>query len=409
MTDQENSLPERIDPNVVPRWVTEKYTGMANDIEQWYTSFYFYKTWDGKLETLDSTKAKARAKALAKYQSLMQTKALFAATEGSIQLQIYDAVKNGWYKKINEIEDAKEFIEHVLEVEREKNPHASAVYELEFIHNTLVPTLEKLDVPKEAILCISSNMTKAKWAVKSLKQIINNNGPDMEDHLLEMMNAIADTNTTVDVFREEVVPRIMGLEAKKTLPPVEASVCMLPDNRELIIIPSDPAHTRAIQMSTKSIVEGFGYTDPTYLITQVMKTIRPKDFSRHKYRANEFGVLKTCAEGGVYLPATETFRELVMSEYNKHNYYLRKKGEQTLAIEELAFSYNIDDFTKSLGYLKMEDAFVAIINMYEPLLEHLEIRNLEKYYLDIALEEIVLDRPAYHLLLRMTFGETCNS
>ena len=260
MTDQENSLPERIDPNVVPRWVTEKYTGMANDIEQWYTSFYFYKTWDGKLETLDSTKAKARAKALAKYQSLMQTKALFAATEGSIQLQIYDAVKNGWYKKINEIEDAKEFIEHVLEVEREKNPHASAVYELEFIHNTLVPTLEKLDVPKEAILCISSNMTKAKWAVKSLKQIINNNGPDMEDHLLEMMNAIADTNTTVDVFREEVVPKIMGLEAKKTLPPVEASVCMLSDNRELIIIPSDPAHTRAIQMSTKSIVEGFGYT-----------------------------------------------------------------------------------------------------------------------------------------------------
>lgn len=408
MTDQTYDLPERIDPDAVPRWVTEMYVGMEKDIEAWYVSYFFYRTWDGKLESLDSAKAKARAKAEAKYKSVIQTRALAIAAEGSVHLQTYDGFQKGWHKYVNEIEDAKELVEHILNVEKDKNPQSAAVYELTFIYDTLMPALEKLNVPKEMVLCIPANMTKAKWGVKSLRQIINNNGEKMTDHLYQVMNAIADKSISVDVFREEVIPKIMGEEAKKTPAPIQASVCMLPDNKELIIIPSTPAHTKAIQMSTKSIVEGFGYTDPTYLIKEVMKVIKPKEFSRYKYKANEFGVLKASNDGGVYLPALEGFRNMVLVEYSKQRYYIRRPGKQKLILDELAFSYNLKDFVDSLGYKDQKDAFDAILTMYEPVLANLSAdlpaEDFVSYSLGIDMITVIPARPAYHLYLELEFG-----
>ena len=412
MTDELLELPARINTDEIPRWVKEKYVGMEKDIEEWYTSYFFYRTWDGRVETLNTAKARARAKALAKYQSVIQTKALAVAAEGSAHIQTYDAIQKGWHKYVDEIEDAKELIEHILNVEKEKNPQSAAVYELTFIYETLVPALERLNVPKEMILCIPANMTKAKWGVKSLRQIINNNGEQMTDHLYQVMNAVADESITVDVFREEVVPKIMGEETKKTPMPVQASVCMLPDNREIIIIPSTPAHTKAIKMSTRSIVDGYGYTDPTYLIKEVMKVIKPKEFSRHKYKANEFGVLKQSGDGGVYLPAVETFRDLVLNEYAKHRYYIRRPGKHKLIIDELAFSYNLSDFVDSIGYTKEQDAFDAILTMYEPtladLLADLPAEDFVSYSLGIDLVTYIPSRPAYHLFLELEFGNAIN-
>lgn len=405
VSDTSYDLPERVDLTKKPRFLTEVYPEMQHDMEEWFYSYYFWTTWDGKAESLDTTAARTRAKAVARFEAFKQTNILKEATDLSSNLQYYRATAEGWWKYVNEMESAEELIQYMYDFELGKDPHSSAASNLKFIHGTLVPTLKSLGVPKEHILCITPNMTKAKWAVSSLRQIINNNGPNMEENLTSVMTAIADKSITVDVFREEFLPQVMGKESKKTLAPAQASVCMLPDGRELIIISSTPAHTRAIQMSTKSIAEGYGYTDPSYLITQVMKTIRPKDFSRHKYKSNEFGVLKISPEGGVYLPAVETFRDLAEAEYMKHQFYLSKKGEHILVLDELAFSYTIDDFVTALGYLNQGDAFDAILNMYAPTVADFKGYKILQSTLEIGMIEVLPGRPAYHLYLKMNIGE----
>lgn len=402
--DTNYDLPEKIDRDKIPKWVTQVYPEMQQEMEEWFYSYYFWKTWDGKIDSLDTTLSRVRAKAAARLASFKQTNVLKEASDKSVNLQYYRATTEGWWKYVDEMESAEELIQYMYDFQMGKDPHSSAASDLKFINETLVPTLKSLGVPKEHILCITPNMTKAKWAVSSLRQIIKNNGPDMQNHLEEMMNAIADQSTTVDVFREEVMPKIMGRESKSTLAPAEASVCMLPDGRELIIISSTPAHTRAIQMATRSIAEGYGYTDPTYLITQVMKTIRPKDFSRHKYRADDSGVLRISQEGGVYLPATETFKELVLSEYHKHIFYFREPGEYKLVLDELAFSYNLADFVSALGFSDQETAFSAIVKLYTPHIVDLIGDSFYNTSLGIDVLEVVPNRPAYHLYFKFTKG-----
>lgn len=405
--NDDKEFPEKVDPSVMPRWLTESYPGMEKDIEGWFTSYYFWRNWNGKEESLTTAKLKARANAQARYKSMLQTESLKFATGKSLWLQM-TTLKTGWYKYITEVEDTKEFLNLVLQDKRENDPDSTSIYDIDFILNTLLPTMEKLGVPKENIICIPGNMTKAKLAVPSLRQIAKNNGPEMEQRIVEVMSVVADQKITALEMREEVMPKIMNKEHPKTLQPVTASVCMLPDGRELIIIPSDPAHTRAIEMSTKQIVNGFRYTDPSYLMAEVTKAISPKENKRRKYHANTLGKLSESNNGGVYLPALEHFKDMVLLEYIKHRHYIKKPGVQKLIVEEITFSYNLDNYYSALGYSSNEDAFNAIINMYKPTLHSLSIElpaeDLATWNLKIDLLSLEVGQPAYYLYLELTFG-----
>jgi hypothetical protein len=402
----ESILPPKVDPNVVPEWVTRSYQGMENDIEQWLVSYYFWKSWNGKEETLNTAKAKARAVAEAKYKSLSQTEALKEASDKSAMLQWYEANKSGWFNNVAEIEDVKELMGHILQ--EAKDNHKSSAYDIEFILNTLIPACEANGIAKEIIICIPRNMTKAKWGVASMREIMRNNGPEMKENLSRMVKAITDQTQSVDTFRNEIIPEIMGREKPKTLPSVPANVCLLPDGRELVIITSDPAHTRAIQMSTKSIVDGYGYTDPAYLLRELGNIVKPKATQRRRYKANVFDTLEECHDGGVYLPALESFKDLVIAEYLKHRFYLRKPGTQKLIVEEIGFSYNLQTFAEALGFKKDEDAFNALLKLYAPVIPEipkmLPMEGLVITDLKVDLLNIEVGKPAYYLYLELNFG-----
>jgi len=404
----ESILPPKIDPNVVPDWVIKSYQGMEKDIELWLVSYYFWKSWDGKEGTLDTAKSKARAVAEAKFKSLSQTNALKQASDKSEMLQWYEANKTGWYKMVAEIEDVKELMSHILQDERDKNPTSSAVYDLDFILNTLIPACEANGIPKEMIICIPKNMTKAKWGVSTMRKILANDGPKMRENLTKVIEAIVDKNQTADVFRTETLPKIMGSEAPKTLPPAQANVCLLPDGREVIIITSDSAHTRAIQMSTKSIVAGFGYTDPAYLLTELGNIVKPKATQRKRYKADSFDVLQESHDGGVYLPTKESFKDMAIVEYLKHRFYIQRHGTQKLIVEELGFTYDLQTFAKTLGYTTNQDAFNALLKLYSPAMVEIQTAlPLEGFAitdLKIDLLNIEVGRPAYYLYLELDFG-----
>jgi len=403
------NIPEKIDFTVPPRWATEKYHGMEKDIEEWLVSYYFWKEWEGKEDALTTKPAKSRAVALAKYKTLAQTNAIKFASDSSAFIQWYDAAKNGWFHHIKEIDDVKELMNHILENEKEKDPYGSSVYDIDFIVNTLIPVCEQNKIPKEVILCIPQNLSKAKQGVATMRKIMANNGPNMVERLGEVVKGITDSSMTVRKFRDEYCPSIMGKEVPKTLPTVKANICLMGDGGELIIIRSDPAHTRAIQMSTKSIVSGFDYTDASYLLKEIGNLISPKHQYRRKYKANTFGVLVESSEG-VYLPALESFKDLVISEYLKHRFYIRKPGKQVLIIEEIAFTYNMTTFAESLGYVTNQDAFDAMMKLYQPAIKDLaETLPAE----DFVVTELKVDyltgatKPAYYMFMELTFGEKC--
>jgi len=229
----------------------------------------------------------------------------------------------------------------------------------------------------------------------------------MAESLAEMVRAITDKSETVDVFEKETLPRIMGIEKPKAPPAVQANVCMLPDGRELVIITSDPSHTRAIQMSTKSIVEGYGYTDPAYLLKELGNIVKPKAVQRKRYKANVFGTLEECHDGGVYLPALESFKDLVITEYLKHRFYIRKPGIQKLIVEELGFTYNLQTFAEALGYTKDEDAFNALLKLYSPVIPEipkmLPMEGLVITDLKADVVNIEAGKMAYCLYLELHF------
>lgn len=398
-------LPPKIDSSENPRWLIENYPGMEQDIENWYTSYYFWRKWDGKVESLDSTKVQARAVAQARYKSLVQTNSIKIASEKSELLQLYRS--KDWLHYIEEIEDVKELIEVALADAKEKDPTGSAAYDLEFILNKLIPTLEKLDVPKEAILCILPNMSKARYSVPSLRKIVSNDGPQMQDHIVEIMKSVADGNVTAREFRNTIIPKIMGEETPKTPLPAIANVCMLPDGREFVAIITDPAHVRAIKMTTKAIVSGFDYTDPAYLLKEVGNLVKPKSTSRKRYKADSFQVLQESSEKGVYLPSVNSFKDLAITEYLKHRFYIRKPGVQRLIIEEIGLTYNLETFATELGYNSTADAFEAMRKLYAPVLPeiHKELQDEDFVITDLKIDllDIQKGKPTYYLFLELFF------
>jgi hypothetical protein len=160
-------------------------------------------------------------------------------------------------------------------------------------------------------------------------------------------------------------------------------------------------------MSTKSIVAGFGYTDPAYLLTELGNIVKPKATQRKRYRADSFDVLKECHDGGVYLPTPEAFKDLVISEYIKHKFYFRSSGIQKLIVEEVGFSYNLVKFAESLGYKTDNDAFNAMVKLYSSVLSEipglLPNENFTISDLKVDLLTVQIGRPAYYLYLELSF------
>ena len=87
VSDTSYDLPERVDLTKKPRFLTEVYPEMQHDMEEWFYSYYFCTTWDGKAESLDTTAARTRAKAVARFEAFKQTNILKEATDLSSNLQ----------------------------------------------------------------------------------------------------------------------------------------------------------------------------------------------------------------------------------------------------------------------------------------------------------------------------------
>lgn len=313
-------LPNKIDVNVIPRFVIEsKYEGIETDIKDWFISYYFWKRWNGKEEEINNQMLHARAIAEAKYEAIKQTNALKNSTERSALLQAYDAHKNGWYKYIGEVEDVKELLEEMLADAIENKRTGSQRYDIQFMLEQLFPALETMNIPQELIFAIPDNIAKARLMVPAARAILKNNDlEEAKENLITLLEDIPNPDVTWRGY-EDKIATFMGKE-KKELPCVPAEIFLLPD-KELIVIESDRSHTLAIENTLKGIVEGFDFRDSVTLMKKLNSMLLPKESDHHRFKIKN-NVLVQDGEG-ILLPSKEQFKQLAIQAVvaNRHTIY----------------------------------------------------------------------------------------
>jgi hypothetical protein len=320
MTDQQLDssllkLPARIDPGVIPPWLTEHYQGMESEIEEWFTSFYFWRRWNGDEANLAEVMVLARANATAKMEALQQTSILKGASDKSIYLQLYHAQKTGWFRLVEEIESVQELLERMLADEIERDPDGGTRYELEFIIKTMIPTMEHLGVPKEQIISIPQNLSKAKAAVPVIRQLVQTGSPETEAQIMEVFKEIADPDIKVRAFKSNNAER-MG-RAKPGTPVVVPGAIYLIPGSEMIVIDSDRAHTNAIQIALRGIVEDLSIKDGRGLLNILSQRLLPKtnNFDQLVLRFQDDHPILMKSQGNGFPMPSET--DMMISAFNE--------------------------------------------------------------------------------------------
>lgn len=304
-------IPPRIDTAKPPRWLVEQYSGMENDIQSWYVSYFFWKWWDERQESLENTMVRARANAEARYRSLTQTNALKGATDKSIYYQLYEAKRTGWFKYFEEIEDVRELIDHMLEEAKDRDPYGGQRYQLEFLSETLLPALEQLNVPKEMVVGIAQNKAKAIRSSAVMRHILAEDGPEAKQAVEDVLKDIVDPTVSYREFDRRNRERL-----GRNLPqPVDGAIYLIPGG-ELIVIESDSAHTQAIQMALRGIVNELSISDATVLVRYLQQMLLPKSSGMKRYEVHNDEGDVYIAEGthGVLLPDKEEFAKMAVNE-----------------------------------------------------------------------------------------------
>ena len=336
MTDQSPSLaiiPSRIDADIIPRWLVEHYDGAETEIAEWFTSFYFWKKWNGNEETLAETIVLARAHADAKWEALKQTGLLKGATSKSIYYQLYEANRTGWFRYINEVESLRELIETMLAEEIERDPDGGTRYEYEFILKTMIPTMESLGVPKEQIFSILPNISKAKAAVPVIRQLVASEKPEAEKQIMEVFAEISNGDVSVRDFKQNNAVR-MGKTKSLTPTAVPGGIYLVPGS-EFIVIESDRQHTTAIQIALRGIVSDLTIKDGGSLLRMLSQKILPKTNNFAQVVLKYVDDVPIIIRGNGYpLPTPDDMAIFAFQETARSKFYLDKEmaGESMIVV-----------------------------------------------------------------------------
>jgi len=323
-----SSLPENIDFSVIPRWLTIKYPGRQADMEQWLISWYFWSRWKGKVEEIEEEKLRARALAEAKIAALDNSLEL-EHVSGEVALSLLvDASAENWYRYA-EVEDLLEFLhdkldEYMEHVEAKKamgqNVKVGGVYEVRNLI-TVIQGLTDLGVPKDQIIPIRHNLSKARIATYSITKILESTLPEKkkQSEVLSILRAIADPKVTVQEFKQSRLKQ--ELEARAGTLPIQGELSILRTGEMLFIRSPDTAMTKAIQHSLKGLVNGWSNVDAVNLATRITDEISTKD----KYKPTRLVEGRIIQGGeGIMMPTPERFQDMAMMEIGHSEYLLRQ-------------------------------------------------------------------------------------
>ena len=391
-----SSLPENIDFSVIPRWVTEKYSERQADMEKWLISWYFWSRWEGKVEEIEEEKLKARALAEAKIAALDNSLEL-EHVSGEVALSLLvDASTENWYRYA-EVEDLLEFLhdkldEYMEHIEAKKamgqNIKVGGVYEVRNLI-TVIQGLIDLGVPKDQIIPIRHNLSKARIATYSITKILESTLPEKKKQaeVLSILKAISDPKVSVQEFKQARLKQ--ELEARSGTLPIMGELSILRTGEMLFIRSPDTAMTKAIQHSLKGLVNGWSNVDAVNLATRITDEISTKD----KYKPTRLVEGRIIQGGeGIMMPTPERFQDLAMMEIGHSEYLLRQVlGYQPASLVVFRFGIRLgtsdamvkyirEQFQTRSSFNKLNDAIQEFYIVPEGLHKLFEISSCGLYW-----------------------------
>lgn len=351
-------------------WLTRDVKDRAEVISQWFVSFFFWSRWAGREPELEEYEVLARANEDARLQALLATGSLQSDVEDAVVLQLYEAARHGWYPHAEL--SPQEVIEQALAKSIEKDPSGGYRYEVQNVLR-MVQMLEQAGVPKEQIIPIPNNMSKARAAGSEVVRLMQTDDPHKLDKVGEILQDIADPSISVRTFKERARERLSG--AKPFRPaPAQAWFCIVPDG-EMLIIRGTKGNIDAAVRVLDGIITAPELSDPAYLAKELVSMMTPKSSGMRTYKLDGSQFVE--APGGIRMPSATTMEIQVQNLAATHDYMIRNalKTMGYASVPVLALSDVIPDdekltqavqdwclkaFGADLGYIR-----AAMQNMYK--------------------------------------------
>lgn len=267
-----------------PRWMIDyDYPERGEDIASDLVSLHLWNKWKGKESELEDPYVLDRALAEAHFDAVENVSDMEQAVHQATMYVIYTISEKEWYRHA-EYDDLVLFLEDKMrgyeerQEERGSRP-AGGFYELKNLMN-IIDYLRKLGVPKEKVLGIRHNLSKAKTASSEMRNIAASDMPESEkkDALLEVLDDVVNPDVTVRDFYSRNKDR--SIEQAKAHLPMKADIYLV-QGMELVLIESpDKGSTKALELSLSGLVDGWTFRDGTALL----RTLTERVYTKKKFK-----------------------------------------------------------------------------------------------------------------------------
>jgi hypothetical protein len=313
------------------RWMTEIYPERGEDITKELVSYYFWERWKDKEDELADVYVLDRAMAEAHFDAVENASDLEMATHQATMYLIYNISEKDWHK-YGEYDDLVMLLQDKLQGYEERAEERGAddlpgsYYELNGLMDT-VQYLEQLGVPKEKVLGIRHNISKAREAQKVMKKVREADISDKEkkESLEEILEDVVNPRVSLREYRRKNKNR--SIQQAKALPAMQGSIYLV-QGMELAVIESpDSGSTKAIELSLNGLVDGWGIRDGARLIQYLTEKV----YTKGKFRESRIIYTDTnkpyfkMGDGGYPMPTPNHLKTIIME----------KLGADQLLIEQV--------------------------------------------------------------------------
>ena len=324
------NIPEDINTVATPEWVLLPSPDRAKKIEEYYTALHFKLNWNGKEKALQDSTVLERAVGEAKLKALENVTDLSEATETAVLRFLQSAKEDGWYR-FAEYDDIRQMIDDKLQKAIERSPNSGMAHELADLLN-IISQLEKMGISKELVLGVKDNISKARDATRPLKAILESNAPKKQklEEIREILSDVVDEQVSARGFRDLIAER-MGKVKRKTPPPVEAAIYLIPGGKEIIVIQSDKEHTRAIEHALRGIVTDLDFRDPITLQREIAELTMPRTAGLARHAIVDGGLEQPIPDG-LLMPTPEEMLAGIMTAAARFRVMLEQVEDQVLYV-----------------------------------------------------------------------------
>jgi len=281
----------------IPEFFTNpEVQGSEVALADWLHSLNFYKMWDGKEETLDSTSAIARANAEIATKTYIHTKIISSLFDRSSDYQLMRIHQDGLYALVDgEYESLQEFLNARLEdvltrVQKgDLAPKNGEVSDLLYLVENLIPQLQNAGVVIENLVSVTKNYSKLRGIVPSLRhterllQIKLDNAPLAERDSVQKEVQQEFTSEATRLMGIVMDPKVTPADLPKALgkvpeiPKIEGYTFIRPGKTIFVIECPSAIYDFCVRKGLANIISDWNLTDATAFISELEYLLMGKD------------------------------------------------------------------------------------------------------------------------------------